>query len=305
MEDFPVVSVIVPTFDRAKLLVSALRSITAQSYHAIEIIVIDDGSTDGTRDAVRSLEDARVRYFHQENRGLPAAWNAGIDRSRGQYLAFLDSDDTWLEGKLKAQTAFLENAGSNMPGCVTGYRLNTVGGRSQNIAPSAKNTRLREIMRSNILHLGTTFMCRRGVFDVVGGFDVNLRRGQDTDWLIRYRDHFELGILPERLAVFNQHLSRSGSLMEGSALYFLEKHQDALRRQGRLFHRWKTASIFRDLAYQYSREDNRVKAREYLRKSILSYPLIAPGLWLILVDVYFGTRLKRAADSLRFPGAFK
>ena len=160
-------------------------------------------------------------------------------------------------------------------------------------------------MRRNTLHLGTTFMCERGVFNEIGGFDKNLWRGQDSDWLIRYRKKFELGVVPEILAGFNQHLARSGEIMEKSSLYFLKKHKAMIQEQGRFFYRKKTAAIYRDLAYQFSRENNRLKAARYSKKSILAYPIPSPGLWLILMDYYLGTQLKRKIDSIKYPGAFK
>lgn len=301
----PVVSVLVPTYNRDSSVLNAVHSIEAQSFQDIEIIVIDDGSTDSTQEMLLSLDNPKVRYFYQENQGLPAAWNAGIERSTGKYIAFLDSDDFWLKDKLKFQTAFLENTRKQYPGCTTGYFLRALNGGDISIIPKPAHASLREIMRKNILHLGTTFMCDRNIFNEVGYFDINLRRGQDSDWLIRYRKKFGIGIVPQTLAVFNQHLARSGETMEKSQLYFLEKHKTTLLEQGYVFYRRKAAAIYRDLAYQFSREDNPIKAYEYSRRSIFTYPLLSPGLWLILIDARLGTRFKRTADSIKYPGVFK
>ena len=305
MATSPTVSVLVPTYNRVKSLSHTLESIEAQSFQDYELIVIDDGSTDETREMVTSLHDPRVRYVYQENQGLPAAWNTGIKTSSGKYLAFLDSDDTWLKDKLKIQVAFLEGTVSQFPGCVTGYFFHALNGRQTAVIPRSYDAALRSILWKNILHLGTTFMCRREVFEEIGLFDENLRRAQDSDWLIRYRKRFEIGIIPEALAVFTQHLSRSGAAMEKSMLYLLEKHKDNLLAYGNLFYRRKAAIIYRDLAFQFSRENNPNKVREYSRKSILTYPTLSPGLWLTLIDAHLGTQLKKQADSIKYPGAFK
>jgi GT2 family glycosyltransferase len=101
----PLVSVIVPTYNRAYCLPRALDSVRAQSYAHFEVVLIDDGSSDGTAELVarRYGHDGRIRYFHQANRGVTAARNAGLAQARGDYIALLDSDDAWLPWKLELQ----------------------------------------------------------------------------------------------------------------------------------------------------------------------------------------------------------
>ncbi len=104
----PVVSVIIPTYNRADMLDEALRSVFAQTYKDFEVIVVDDGSTDHTRSVVDKYPH-RVRYVHQENQGHALAKNTGIAAADGGYIAFLDDDDTWLPRKLELQMDVLEN----------------------------------------------------------------------------------------------------------------------------------------------------------------------------------------------------
>jgi glycosyltransferase involved in cell wall biosynthesis len=96
------VSVLIPTYNRAQLCKKAVESVLSQTYHDIEVIVVDDGSSDDTREVVSSL-DARVRYLYQKNSGVSAARNLGMQSARGEFLAFLDSDDAWLPWKLELQ----------------------------------------------------------------------------------------------------------------------------------------------------------------------------------------------------------
>lgn len=100
-------SVIVSTYNRAHYICEAIDSVLAQNYQNIEIIVVDDGSTDETRAVLRGYGD-KIRYFYQENQGLPAARNFGIEKSSGKYLAFLDDDDIWFPEFLENQVAYLE-----------------------------------------------------------------------------------------------------------------------------------------------------------------------------------------------------
>jgi glycosyltransferase involved in cell wall biosynthesis len=97
------VSVIVPCYNRADIVRETLDSVLAQTYRTVEIIVIDDGSTDNTREVVSSYADRRVRYFYKANGGLSAARNSGLDAARGEFIAFLDSDDVWHPWKIAAQ----------------------------------------------------------------------------------------------------------------------------------------------------------------------------------------------------------
>ncbi len=104
----PLVSVIVPTYNRAQMLVEAVSSVLQQSYGNIELIVVDDGSTDETKSALAPHRE-RIRYVYQENRGPSAARNAGISLATGSLIAFLDSDDLWEPEKLEVQVGYLRD----------------------------------------------------------------------------------------------------------------------------------------------------------------------------------------------------
>jgi len=98
------VSVIIPTFNRADLIEYSIISVLNQTYQNFEIIIIDDGSTDNTREVVHSIKDKRIKYIYYKHVGLPAsARNKGIMIARGEFIAFLDSDDIWLPKKLEMQ----------------------------------------------------------------------------------------------------------------------------------------------------------------------------------------------------------
>jgi GT2 family glycosyltransferase len=104
----PLVSVVLPAYNAERFLGRAMRSALAQTYPHFELIVVDDGSTDGTAEVIRSFRDRRVRHFSQPNRGQGAARNYGIRGSAGRYVTFLDADDVYLPGKLQRQVEFLE-----------------------------------------------------------------------------------------------------------------------------------------------------------------------------------------------------
>src|SRR4051812_5349711 len=102
----PLVSVIIPAYNRKAMLCESIDSVLAQNCRDFELIVVDDGSTDGTADELAARYGTRIRVLKQANRGVAAARNLGVSRSCGEYIAFLDSDDLWKPGKLTAQIAF-------------------------------------------------------------------------------------------------------------------------------------------------------------------------------------------------------
>jgi len=102
------VSVIIPTYNYGRFVSEAIRSVQAQSYPELEIIVIDDGSEDNTREVLASIEDSRLRVFHKANEGVSVARNTGIEMSNGEFMAFLDADDVWRPDKLELQLAMFK-----------------------------------------------------------------------------------------------------------------------------------------------------------------------------------------------------
>ena len=105
------ISVIIPTYNRASFLGRAVSSVLAQSMTRMELIIVDDGSGDDTAKLVHSFRDSRIRYFYQENKGVSTARNFGISVAQGRYVALLDSDDYWLPDKLKLQLDFMRQGG--------------------------------------------------------------------------------------------------------------------------------------------------------------------------------------------------
>lgn len=117
MKTEPLVSVVIPTYNRANIVCRAIDSVLGQTYRNVEVIVVDDGSTDDTQARLRAYGD-KVRIIVQENKGPTLAYNQGIASSKGELVAFLDSDDYWLPTKLARQVELLEKAGPSVPCCL-------------------------------------------------------------------------------------------------------------------------------------------------------------------------------------------
>lgn len=180
------VSIIIPTHNREKYIIKAIESVLNQTYKNIELIIVDDGSTDTTKDVIAPyLTDVRIHYLYQKNKGASCARNNGIKVSRGKYIATLDSDDYWRdEKKLEKQIYFLEE--NKEYGLVGGgiVRINQKGKElTQQLLPKTdKKIRERILFSSPFAH--STVVFRKDIYELVGGYDEKLWFSEDWDlWL--------------------------------------------------------------------------------------------------------------------------
>lgn len=180
MQAQPLISVIMPVYNGEKYMAEAVESIRRQDYASLELIIVDDGSTDGTAEIAQSL-NLDVRYVRQPNSGPSAARNKGLQMARGEIIAFQDADDLWPPGKLALQ----------LPRLMDDPSLEIISGRVQRIK-LAGIVEGKEIFKEYLEPLMSynvgSALYRRSVFDKVGLFDVTMRCSEDVDWLLHARD---------------------------------------------------------------------------------------------------------------------
>ncbi len=201
----PLVSVVIPTYNRADLLPQALESVFSQTYGRVEVLVVDDGSTDTTASVLDSYGQ-RLRWFRQANAGPSAARNRGIAEAQGTYVAFLDSDDLWLPTKLEQQVAvFREHPGTGMVG--GGCRYIDAAGH-----PLPGETRCPPVLPLEDFQIFTALpgsasnaTIRKDVLDHVGGFDPTLLRAEDRDLWIRIAERYPVRGVPEPTVLIRVH----------------------------------------------------------------------------------------------------
>ncbi len=203
MSSDPLVSIITPTYNRADFLPVAIDSVLSQSMPDFELIVIDDGSEDGTGKLMeRYLKDPRVRYLHQGNQGQSAARNRGIEQARGEYICFLDSDNAWVETRLATSLrAFKEHAGVDV---VYGdYMVIDREGRELGVNRMRRYSgRITpHLLRDNFVSMNTT-MTRRHCFDELGGFDQTDRLAEDYGLWLRFSTRYQFLYIPEVLGYY-------------------------------------------------------------------------------------------------------
>jgi glycosyltransferase involved in cell wall biosynthesis len=203
----PLVSVIIPTYNRAHLLSRAIRSILDQTYQNFEIIVVDDRSSDNTEEALRNIRDERIKYIrHEENRGAPAARNTGIKAAQGEFIAFQDSDDEWLPSKLEKQMKEFEIGPSNLGVVFSGYWLNDKNRRSRRPPLYLKKTdgEIHDALLEANFVATPTAVVRRECFRKAGLFE-SLPRLQEWELWLRISKFYSFKHVNEPLVnVYHQ-----------------------------------------------------------------------------------------------------
>ena len=197
------ISVIIPTFNRAGVILKALGSVLAQKGASFEVVIVDDGSTDETRVLIQdvSRETPKVQYLFQPNQGPSAARNLGILRASSEFIAFLDSDDEWLPGKLRAQLDFFERN----PDFLICQTEEIWVRRGERVNPMKKHKKFGGFIFEKCLPLSivspSCVMMKRKFFDQVGFFDETLPACEDYDLWLRTSARFPIGLIPKPYVV--------------------------------------------------------------------------------------------------------
>ncbi len=210
----PAVTVVIPTFNRAAIVVRAIRSVMRQTCQDWELIVVDDGSTDGTEQAVKGLSDNRIKYIrHDRNRLAGAARNTGIRYAQGEYVAFLDSDDEWPPEKLQKELEVFRNSDPAVGLVYTGKMILDETGRVLEIRMATKSGWVFDaLLDSNFIGSSSLVTVKKQALERVGGFDETLVSHQDWDLCLRVARVSRIASVPNCLV--KRHLGSDQNLRE-------------------------------------------------------------------------------------------
>ncbi|WP_245180502.1 glycosyltransferase family 2 protein [Haloarcula amylovorans] len=285
MSDRPRVSVVIPAYNREALIGRAIDSALAQTVDAIEVLVVDDGSADGTERVVTGFDDSRVRYLaHETNRGVSAARNTGVEAASGEYVAFLDSDDEWLPRKLDRQLALLDSRGEGWVGAYcdvvtadrsTAGRLAAAVSESvfRSKAPREGGRELAESLLSMQVFMGpgSTLLAKRDALRGTGGFDEGLSIYEDWDLVLRLLAAGRVAYVDEALAVTHFTGDAPAEAYVGNDERYLDRNADLVaevERRGvavRHIHRM-------GLVGHFLTEGRFLEAREFLDRRAFTRP---------------------------------
>ncbi|MFH1305140.1 MAG: glycosyltransferase [Candidatus Omnitrophota bacterium] len=201
MRPQPFFSVIIPTFNRARFIEKAVRSVLRQSSRDLELIVVDDGSDDGTEGLISSFRDERIVYRKQANRGVSSARNKGIGLSKGAFIAFLDSDDRWTEEKLKKTAAYIRKFPN-----IKIFHTEEVWYKNGRVLPQKKKHKKPSgFVYGDAVRLccigASTAVIKRDVFESIGTFDEDMEACEDYDLWLRATAKYAVKLIPEALTI--------------------------------------------------------------------------------------------------------
>jgi glycosyltransferase involved in cell wall biosynthesis len=246
----PLVSVVIPTFNRAPLVVKAVESVFAQTHKDYEVVVVDDGSTDNTREVLEPHRQ-RLRYVYQANRGASAAQNAGIDFAEGEWISILADDDEWHPTKLERQFEALDALGEGFDACFTNCHI--IGnpdiqqtafelvGLAMDPSFGVLDDPVRHMLARDAVICVQSLLVRKSLVKELGGFDEAMVVAEDTDFLLRLALKTKFCFVSEPLVRIDRDPSRV-RLMD-----LFSVHSDKMfSSQEYMYRKWLTLPDFRD-----------------------------------------------------------
>lgn len=237
----PTVSVIIPTYERAEVLPRAVESVLEQTYEDFELLVVDDGSTDGTEEYLESVDDERLRpIYHGTNRGCNAARNTGVEAAKGEYVALLDSDDEWKPHMLESCVARIEDVpkaiavyceDEQVVAGTTGPLVSAAASLLAHADPERPEEGGEELigeMLADWLHTaaGSTLLAETDVVREIDGFDEEFRYFRDPEFMLRLVQAGYLAHVDEPLVIRHMTGMPDADRVEHYDEMLLEKHAD-------------------------------------------------------------------------------
>jgi glycosyltransferase involved in cell wall biosynthesis len=289
-----IVSVIMPTYNRGYLISRAINSVLAQTCRYFELIIIDDGSTDDTKEVVGKFDDKRIVYVrHEKNRGAEAARNTGINVSKGEYIAFLDSDDEWLPSKIDEQLVAFKGADLDV-GAVYSEMLYVHKDKVRYLHGkfAVEGDIYKYVLGGYPIYL-QTLMVKREFLERVGVFDEDMLVAGDFDFCIRLSKITKFKYVRNHLVI---RYIMSDSISVGSPVVrglerILSKHINEIQKDHRIL-----ALHYARLASYSCLSKDLVKGRRYYIKAIKSYPLDVRSILGLIASIFGHTFYKWAIE---------
>lgn len=267
----PLVSVIIPTFNRSHLIMRTVESVLKQTLLDIEIIIVNDGSSDNTEELVSNCTDPRVRYVYKENGGVSSARNTGIDIAIGDYLCFLDDDDEWANNYLEDMTGALENN----PDYGAAYCPFPLKGDTSSISKTSRPCGhiTKDLFQKGIVHI-VACLIRRDLLDDIR-FDTALKIAEDSDFLLRVSLKAKFIFITSTNAIRNPTEISLTSNYDESRVLSLERfyfHLGGAQVIPKKIAFSKLSKSSRSIAKHYSNKNTPRAAKWFYRKAIAYRP---------------------------------
>lgn len=284
----PKVSVIITTYNRDEYILETVNSILSQDYEDFELIIVDDGSTDDTRDKIKLIEDSRMKYFYKRNGGQNSARNFGLHVALGEYVSFIDSDDLWHQEKLSSHVAILDER-KDISVVYSGTALineySSTIGKKQILNYSGMV--LDKMLMKNFLYNGSNAVFRKSCIEKTGYFDESIKRMTDWEFYLRLALYFKFHCVNKYLLLYRVHsfnMSQDYKSYKKNSFKILAKifKNKDMPREYKLLRMQAISRRYKYLAFRYLQNMYTVEARKYFHKAILSDLMVALNPYILI-----------------------
>ena len=274
----PLVSVIIPCYNAEKYIVETIQSVISQTYENLEIIVINDGSTDRSVELIQTIIDPRCKLISVENGGVSKARNIGIKASKGDFIAFLDADDLYQKTNIEEKIVFLQQH----PSLALVHSFEEVfDSESKQIIEIAKGKKGKVLntllsLKEKVIHSPSSVVIRRELLDKIGGFNEKLSTSADWEFWVRSAKQSSFGMLPKALTKYRIHdaqMHMNVSKMEHDMLLSFQLHKDEGTFGTQQFYKLCLAKLELTLALSYIGDNKKyIKGMNFILRSIFHSP---------------------------------
>ncbi len=281
------ITIIIPTFNRSKLLSRAIESVRRQTYTNLEIIIVDDASTDETPQLVHSITDDRIKYFqHASNKGGSASRNTGILAATGEYICFLDDDDELHPQKLTQQLKLFQNSSTKLGAVYCGWEYLFENKITSQYLPKFRGNVFKKFLQ-HCFTVTPALLIKKECFVKAGIFDVNLKGCQDWDMWIRISKYYEFDFIPQILTTILIHGDQISSKLKdkiSARRLILNKYLTELEKNPKAY-----STQLSRLGALYYVDQQKNQGLKLIYKSIKIFPLILKNylyIMLMVTDIF-------------------
>lgn len=293
------ISVIIPVYNGETTLDRAIKSVVNQSYSNLELIIVNDGSTDNTAQIVKSVVDSRIKYIELGvNKGRSFARNAGVKASKGKYIAFLDADDEWLSGKLEAQLNYLiSKSDPNFQATISNYTIQKKLNKKEMKILESETMFIDLLMGDISLGSGSTLLIKKNVFNEIGYYNENYNRNEDVDFMLRYLKLYKLAVTPDCLVIVHGHNStKSAQYLLDAKVGFLSFFKSEIEKLPRSVSSEVYAKQWLEVARVYSIEGDVTNTSRFILKS-LRHKIFFSNIYILILYRLVRSSLKRLINQ--------
>ena len=281
------VSVVIPAYNAAGTIMRTLSSVLSQTFTDFEMLVVDDASQDETAKLAREIPDPRMRLLqHARNLGAAAARNTGIHAAQGDWIAFLDADDVWTEDKLAVQVGFMQG-NPQVGASVTSFWYETEEGPSLQILRRPASW-IREFSKGCSVSPGATLMVSSFCYTIVGDYDEGMPRHEDLDWLLRFVQKYDLGVVQTPLAIVYRSDQPRGEVIGAANEIIVERYRPLFYSLGRFRGSQAVGKRWLETSIHYFMFGNRRMGYAYFWRAVKTNPFQRPTMFLRVLDYVLG-----------------